>query len=349
MRAMLMRAFGGEDVLELADVDAPDPGPGEALVRVGAVEVSRTRDVAARTGEHPFSRQIHLPHVLGGDFAGVVEAIGAGVDPMLLGARVAGSCTVTCGECAACRAGREAQCAHLGMLGIHRWGSYAELVAVPVGTLHRLPSDLSMVEAAALAATGPIALTQLLAGGVDGGTWTLVTGATGALGTALLALATELGGRVIGLSRRPEAIPSSLPLEARLDAADPDLGAALGLVTGGLGIEVAVDNVADGDTFARYFPALAVGGRVVVSGAIGTDALPMLPVPAAPLYLRSLSLLGVRTTTRRNAGRFWDMVRDGLRLPSDLVREVPLEDAASAHAQIAKGESIGHTVLTVGS
>ena len=89
MRAVVMRGFGDPGVLEIEDVPDPSPQRGEALVRVAAVEVSRTRDVAARSGRHPFSRQITLPHVLGGDFAGVVEAVGDGVDPALAGQRVA--------------------------------------------------------------------------------------------------------------------------------------------------------------------------------------------------------------------------------------------------------------------
>ncbi|HEX2746297.1 MAG TPA: hypothetical protein VHN16_18115 [Streptosporangiaceae bacterium] len=75
MRAVVMRAFGDPGVLEIEDVPAPSPQAGEALVRVAAVEVSRSRDVAARSGRHPFSRQITLPHVLGCDFAGLVHEV----------------------------------------------------------------------------------------------------------------------------------------------------------------------------------------------------------------------------------------------------------------------------------
>lgn len=346
MRAVLMRDFGGEQVLELADVETPNAGPGEALVRVGAVEVSRTRDVATRTGAHPFSRQVALPHVLGGDFAGVVEAVGPGVEPSLVGRRVAGSCTITCGACPACLAGREALCARLSMLGIHHWGSYAELVRLPAANLHQIPAGLSMAEAAALAATGPIALAQLAAGVVVGGTEILVTGVTGALGSMLAALAGRLGARVVGLSRRPDAIPEELPLAARLDATREDLADALLECTSGAGIGVAVDNVADARTFAGYFPALALGGRVVVSGAIGAAELPVLAVPAAALYIRSLSLLGVRTAGASDAARFWALVSEGFRAPPGLVRELPLESAAAAHAAVAGGR-VGHTVLVL--
>jgi NADPH:quinone reductase-like Zn-dependent oxidoreductase len=347
MRAVVMRDFGDEDVLTLDDVRDPVPGPGEALVRVGAVKVSRTRDVATRTGRHPFSRQVSLPHVLGGDFAGVVEKVGPGVEASFVGRRVAASGTQTCGTCPACRAGQEARCARLTMLGIHRWGSYAELATVPTSSLHAIPADLSMTEAAAMAATGPIAFTQLELGQVTSGTWLLLTGATGSLAGTLIALGTERGARAIGLSRRASAIPSQLDLAGRVDVAEPDLAGVLMQLTDGAGVATAIDNVAAADVFSRYFMGLAVGARIVVSGAIGTGELPMLPVPAAPLYLRSISLLGLRTTTPRDADRFWAMVRDGFRLPSELLHELPLTAAADAHARIAGGATIGHTVLTI--
>jgi D-arabinose 1-dehydrogenase-like Zn-dependent alcohol dehydrogenase len=346
VRAVLIREFGGEDVLRLEDVEAPRPGPGEVLVRVAAVEVSRTRDVATRTGKHPFSQQVTLPHILGGDFAGVVEEVGEGVEPGLLGRRVAASATQTCGECPECRAGRNQRCPHLSLLGVHRQGAYAELAVVQAAVAHPIPDDVSMPEAAAMAADGPIAFTQLDVAGVGAGSSVLVTGVTGALGSTLAALGSELGADVIGLSRRPEAIPASLEM-TRLDAADPGLTETLMGLSGGLGVSAAVDNVAAPDAFSRYFPALAIGARIVVSGAIGTPELPVLPVPAAPLYVKSISLLGVRTTTPRDDRRFWELVADGFRLPAGLVHEMPLERVAEAHAQIAAGTHRGHTVLTI--
>jgi NADPH:quinone reductase-like Zn-dependent oxidoreductase len=347
MRAVVMRAFGGEDVLELDDVPDPSPGAGEALVRVGAVEVSRTRDVATRTGRHPFSQQVSLPHVLGGDFAGVVETVGPGAEPALVGRRVAVSNSAGCGSCPACRDGREAQCPELSLLGIHRWGSYAELVTVPAANLTPVPDDVSLPQAAAMAATGPIALTQLHAARVEAGDWMLVTGATGALGTMLGALAAWRGAKVIALSRRPSAIPEPLALAARLCSSEEDLADSILRVTSGLGVAAAIDNVADGDTFTRYLPAVAIGGRIVVSGAIGGAAEPMLPVPARTFYVRSLSLLGVRTTSRPDTAWFWELVHSGLRLPEGLIRMLPLEAAAEAHASISQGAAIGHTVLSV--
>ena len=346
MRAVVMREFGDPGVLEIEDVPDPSPQAGEALVRVAAVEVSRTRDVAARSGRHPFSRQITLPHVLGGDFAGVVEAVGDGVDPALVGQRVAAMNSHTCGDCAACRSGREPECTQLEMVGIHRWGSYAELTTVPAGSLHVLPDGIEMSEAAALAATGPIALTQLRVAAVTTGSEVLITGVTGALATVLAALASRLGARVTGLTRRVAAVAPGLGVTV-LDSGREDLTQAIREAAGGAGPDSVIDNVAAPEVFDRYFPALANGARIVISGAIGTPGLPTLQVPAAPLYIRSISLLGVRTANARTTADFWDLVRDGFRLPPGLVHEEPLEAAPAVHDAVTKGTAVGHTVLRV--
>jgi L-gulonate 5-dehydrogenase len=349
MRAVVMHEFGGEDVLRLEEVETPAPGPGEALVRVAAVEVSRTRDIGTRTGRHPFSQFVELPRILGGDCAGVVEAVGAGVDEALVGRRVAVSATQTCGECAECRAGHQERCPDLSLLGVHRDGSYAEYAVAQAQVLHPIPDDLSLSEAAAMAADGTIALTQLEVAGVDAASRLLVTGASGALGTTLAALGAHFGATVIGLSRRPEAIPAALDV-ARADAADPNLADTLDELTGGAGLSAVAENVSAAEGFAAYFPALAIGARIVVSGAIVTpEGLPVLPVPAVPLYVKSISLLGVRTAAHAARARFWKLVAEGFRLPPGLIHELPLERAAEAQAQITAGTHLGHTLLTTGA
>ena len=350
MRAVVMHEFGGEDVLQLEDVPAPSPGPGEVLIKVAAVEVSRTRDVATRTGKHPFSQFVTLPHILGGDLSGIVVEAGEGVESGLLGRRVTASATQTCGECAQCRIGRHERCAKLSLLGVHRRGSYAELAVVDAGVVRPIPDELPLAEAAALAADGPIAYHQLETAAPGKGDFVLVTGATGALGTTLAALGPEFGAETIGLARRPEAIPAGLKLAARLDAGDPELTAKLAELCGEAGVSAAIDNVANPDAFSRYFAALAIGARVVFSGAIATpEGLPVLPVPAVPLYVKNISLLGTRTSARSTDDRFWKLVADGFRLPPGLVHEMPLEQAAEAQAEIAAGRQLGHTVLTIGS
>lgn len=346
MRAVVMREFGDHGVLRLEEVATPPPAAGEAVVQVGAVEVSRTRDVATRSGRHPFSQQVSLPHVLGGHSAGVVVAVGDGVDPSLVGSRVGVMGHHACGQCAACRAGLEEECSELEILGIHRWGSYAEFTAVHEDQLHILPTDIDMAEAAALAATGSIALTQLRTAQVGPGSIALVTGMTGALASVLAALGSLLGATMIGLSRRPTAITPSTSLTV-LDSTRADLGEAILAATDGVKPRAVIDNVCSPEVFERYFSTLANGARIVVSGAIGTPEMPVLPVPARTIYSRSISLIGLRSHTAAINKEFWQMVRDGFRLPPGVVHDYSLEAAPTTHEAISNGTTVGHTVLRV--
>ena len=232
------------------------------------------------------------------------------------------------------------------MVGIHRWGSYAEFTSVHADGLHVLPDGIGMAEAAALAATGPVGLTQLRTAQAGPGTIVLITGMTGALASALAALGAVLGATVIGLSRRPRAVTPRTGLVV-LDSARPDLTEAILTATGGVRPRAVIDNVCSPDVFQRYLPTLANGGRIVVSGAIGTPELPVLPVPAGPMYSRSISLIGVRSHTEAVTADFWQMVRDGFRLPPGLVHEYPLEAAPDTHEAVVNGSAMGHTILRV--
>jgi len=347
MRAVVMRSFGEPAVLSVEQASIPTPSPGDVLVRVGAVEVSPTRDVATRIGTHPFSAKISLPHVLGGDFAGVVADVGFGVDRALIGRRVAVRGARYCRSCSACHAGLDHQCADVRMLGIDLWGSYAEYVCAPAENLHPFPDTIDMVEAAALAATGPIALAQWYSAGLKAGSTVLITGITGALATTLATLAVALGARVIGLSRRPEAVPATLGV-VTLDSGRDDLTDALTEVAGENGLTAVIDNVADPATFDRYFRALAPGAQVVISGAISSTQLPVLRVPALALYLRSITLQGIRTASNSVVRDFWEKVNENkFRLPSSVIHEGKLDSAAQVHAEITAGRTVGHRVLRV--
>jgi NADPH:quinone reductase-like Zn-dependent oxidoreductase len=346
VKALLLASFGGPDVLSLADLPRPEPGPGEARVRVGAVVVARTKDVAVRSGRHPFSRAVRLPHVLGTEHAGTVDAVGPGVDPALLGRRVAVSAVLCCGTCLACRRRREEACVALRLIGIHRQGAYAEHCLAPAGNLTPIPGDVPFSHAAALAANGPVARAQLDAGGVGSGSWVLVLGASGALGSAVAALAHFRGARVIAAARlaaRPDVL-TDLPAAAVVDTDRSDLAEALLDITGGWGVECVVDNIAVAGLWRRYLPALAPMGRVVVSGALGEEPI---PVALRPFYLRSQAIIGVRTGNRADMAGLWEDVRAGFRLAPGLLSTMPLATAAAAHRSVEAGRNRGQIVLDV--
>lgn len=346
MRAVVLPEFGKPAVLRFEDVPAPEPGPREVRIRVAAVALARTKDVAARAGLPPFAGRIRPPHILGTEHSGVVDRVGPGADPALLGARVAVSAVLSCGACRACARGHEEACASFGLVGVDRPGSYAEHCTVPVRNVHRIPDGLAFHHAAALAANGPVARAQLDAGGVAAGSRVLVLGAGGALGSAAAALAAWRGAEVLGVERlsvQPDRL-DGLPLAARLDGDDDQLAAAILAATDGDGVDCVIDNLGLAALWRRYRPALATLGRIVVSGAIGHEPI---PVALLPFYLHSQSLIGVRTGNRQQMTALWEDAHQGFRLCERLVTPVPWTQVSSAHASVEAGSAAGQIVLDV--
>ncbi|MGW2816048.1 quinone oxidoreductase family protein [Streptomyces sp. NPDC001415] len=348
MKALVIEEFGGPEVIHLAELADPEPGPGEVRVRVSTVVVGRTKDIATRAGRPPFAGQVPgFPHVLGSEHAGVVDAVGPGADPALIGRRVAVSAVLSCGSCRACRALREEACSSFALIGVHRQGSYAHSCVAPQTNVSLLPDDVPFTQAAALAGNGPVARAQLDAGLVGPGSNVLVIGAAGSLGATAASLAGFRGAHVIGVDRlavKPGCL-DGLPLRAALDGDAEDLAGAIREVTGEWGVDCVIDNLGIPAVWHKYRETLADMGRIVVSGAISHEPIPL---PLLPFYLHSQSLIGVRTGNRTEIAALWRDVADGFRIPERFVDPMPWESVGDAHRAVEAGVSRGQAVLEVG-
>src|SRR3954451_18761669 len=127
MKAVVVREFGGPEVLEYLDWPDPAVGPDDVLVDVYAVSVGRTLDVEVRKRGADF--HVTLPRILGSDPAGVVAAVGDEVNGFAVGDRVVSISSVFCGKCGMCRSGREHACVDHRVVGVHLDGGYAERCA----------------------------------------------------------------------------------------------------------------------------------------------------------------------------------------------------------------------------
>ena len=169
MKAIIIRQFGGPEVLEFADIPAPEVGAGEALVRVAAASVNPI-DIMERAGLTKDFNPIKLPYVPGWDLSGTVVRVGPGVDGVSVGDKVLAWVSHT----------------------------YAELCAVKAELLVKVPDGLDLVEASAL----PLVTTTgaeliVVAAGVKAGQGVLVSGAFGGVGRSAVFAARERGARVI--------------------------------------------------------------------------------------------------------------------------------------------------------
>jgi D-arabinose 1-dehydrogenase-like Zn-dependent alcohol dehydrogenase len=343
MRAAVMSGFGGPEVLEMRELALPEPGPGEVRVRVDAVIVNNTRDVLTRDGRALFSRFVTPPHILGGEHAGTIDAVGENVDPAMLTTRVAVAAVVRCGRCEWCARDEGQVCAAQELIGVHRPGAYAEFAIVPVDNTLPMPDELSSVDGVVLATTGPVGLAQVNAAAVGDGDVLVVPGVSGALGSMVAAIASRRGVRVIGLARdlwRAQTMP--LSADVILDAGAADLADQLREACGDSGAHAIIDNVCVSPIWDACLSVLRPQGRVVMSGAMGDK-----PVTIDPrrIYFSNHSILGVRTSNRGTIEAFWTAVRGGFRLESGLVDTFPLASAAEVHRLVEAGEKHGHYVL----
>jgi len=333
MHAVVFTRFGGPEVLEVTEVPVPAVGAGEVLVRVAAVSVGRLLDLTARAGTHPYARFV-LPHVLGAEHAGTVAAVGDGVREVKAGDQVAVFPVLTCGSCRACREGATEACPRLQIMGVHRPGAYAEYTVVPAANVHVLPAGLDPWTAAGLALAGPVAYNQLSQGG------------SSALGSLTAALAVHLGARVIGTSRFAAKRERMLEIGmiAAVDSASPAFVEEVLALTGGAGVNIAVDNLGDERVFEETLAVLGTRGTVVTSGAF-LGQKPRLDLMR--LYSRCQRIIGVRTGNAASAAALWREVDRGFRPVVD--RAFPARRAADAHRYLEQDSSMGRVVLTTGS
>jgi NADPH:quinone reductase-like Zn-dependent oxidoreductase len=344
MLAVVFEEFGGPEVLRAAELPIPVPGPRDVLLRVRAVSVGRTLDLAARAGQLPFASSMPMPHVLGAEHVGEVVATGSEATAVRVGARVAAFPVHTCGECRSCQAGRQEACPGLTLVGVHRHGAYAEYCAVPESTVYEVPEEVTDEEACALALNGAVARRQLDTAGVEPGDWVFVQAAAGGLGSAVVALAVHRGVHVIAGARQDwqrERL-RDMGVTLALDPASPGFAEEVNAVTGG-GVQAVVDNLADPALWSQAYEVLAPGGTVVCSGALAAGRV---EIDLRRMYVRNQSVRTVRTARPSDAEGVWKEIANGLRGVVDKHR-FTITEAADAHRYLESGRNFGRVVLRV--
>ena len=321
MRAALYRGMGqAAEVFCVEEVDRPEPGPGEVLVRVHASGVNPT-DYKARSGAVPRPiDQFQVPHQ---DGAGVIEAVGAGVDPARVGERV---------WLWLAAAGR-------------RWGTAAEWTVVPEQQAAPLPDGASFDLGASLGVPAMTAHYCLFEDGPVQGQTVLVAGGAGAVGHFAIELAKRAGARVV-------TTVSSAEKAALAEKAGADLVVNYRAADATEQIRAfapAVDRVIEvalGENLSLDLAVARAGTTVVTYAAEIAD--PVLPVRAcmtANVILRFVLLYGVpRAVLERAAADITAALAAG-ELTGLPVHKYPLDHIAAAH-DTAEGGVIGKIIVT---
>ncbi|HEX9016461.1 MAG TPA: alcohol dehydrogenase catalytic domain-containing protein [Chloroflexota bacterium] len=341
MKAMRLEQYGGP--LRLRDLPVPEPGPGEVLVKVAACGVCRT-DLKILRGEIP-PPIVNLPHTMGHEIAGRIEALGPGVDGMSAGDRVVVYFYINCGHCEMCLKDRGNICMEIKRLGFELPGAYAEYVAVPAS--HVIPiGDLDFTQTAILpdAVAVPYHAIRRQAK-VEPGQDVLIVG-VGGLGVHAVQIAKLEGARVIAADVDPERLDLARKLGAD-DTVDAAASGALEQVkslTNGAGVDSVIEIVGTPETLAWTLPATKRGGRLIIVGyAPGRP----WPVDTMAMHYNEWEILGSRTETKTELAEVVGLVRDG-KLKPMVSRKFALADANEALAEVASGRVPGRCVLTVG-
>jgi zinc-binding alcohol dehydrogenase/oxidoreductase len=334
MKAIVLRALGGPEMLQLEDVPDPVAGPGEAVVRLYAAALNH-RDAWIR---HGLYAGIRLPVILGSDGAGEVVSVGDGVDAAWVGRPVVINPSLEWGP------DERAPGPRWRILGLPDPGTYAEFVKVPADHLFDKPAALSWEESAAVPLAGLTAYRAVVTRArVQAGETVLVTGIGGGVATFALAIARHVGARVwvtSGSDRKLEAA-RALGAEGGANYRDGRWPAVLQAAVPG-GFDVAIDS-AGGETFAKLLELVRPGGRLVTFGA--TTGSPST-VEVRRIFWKHLNVLG---STMGTPGEFGAMLQlyasAGLRPVVDSV--FPLARAADAHRRMDGGEQMGKIVLKI--
>src|SRR5215470_368722 len=197
MKAVIVRDFGGPEVLELAEVDRPEPGIEDVLVRIHAAGICY-HDVLSRAGRIPGGAP---GRILGHEIAGEIVETGADVLADRRGERVVIYQRLYCGQCRYCLSGRQDLCRNSRVLGESGGGGYAEFTCVPARNAVRVPNGLDMAAAAlAVCPVGTSVRAALGVAQVEPGQTVLITGAGGGLGLHQIQVVKSVNAHAIAVT-----------------------------------------------------------------------------------------------------------------------------------------------------
>ena len=342
MKALAFHEFGGPDKLKYEDVPDPKPRPNEVLVRVKACALNHL-DLFVREGIPALKTP--LPFWTGCDIAGDVVEVGAAVQGVKVGERVAVNPNLTCGRCEFCAAGEDSLCVTYGILGEHVLGGLAELVAVRADKVLPLPAHVKYEEAASFILTNMTAWRMVVTQGrVGPGQDVLVIGVGGGVSSTAVQIAKLCGARVIVTSSSDAKLERARGLGADVGInykTNPQWAKAVFDATDKRGVDVVIENVGAA-TWKDSIRSLKGGGRLVTCGAtsgpIGETLIPLV-------FWKQVHIIG---STMANDKEFNDVMRLFFagRLKAIIDEILPLKDGAAGQARLAEGRQFGKIVLT---
>ena len=330
--------FYGPGQLRYEEVRVPEPGDGEALVRIDAALTCGTDVKTLRRG-HPVMIP-RVPTVFGHELAGTVVAVGRGVKAVREGDRVVAGNSAPCDHCSACRAGRPNLCDDLLWVN----GAYAEYIALPPRlTAKNLVVTGRSVAASRAAFAEPLAcaLLGIERGRVEGGHTVGIFG-HGPLGCLLAMAARVQKARVLLVGKagwRLERV-RALDIAECVDASGlEDLPGALRALTGGRGVDVAIDATGRPEVWEQAVASVAKGGTVLFFGGCAPGTF--VRVDTRRVHYEELTLVGSFHHTPELIRRAVECLASDAVVPDGLItHEMSLAEVSRALELMGRGEAL---------
>ncbi|HKZ31878.1 MAG TPA: galactitol-1-phosphate 5-dehydrogenase [Vicinamibacteria bacterium] len=320
MKALVLTAYRR---LEIRDVPRPEPGPGDVRVRVHACGICGS-DVHGYDGSS--GRRIP-PLIMGHEAAGVVDAVGAEVRAFRPGDRVTFDSTIHCGVCGFCRSGQANLCDSRRVVGVapgeyRQDGAFAEAVVVPERIVCRVPDKVPF-EQAAMVEPLSVAVHAVRRARVAAGDRALVVGC-GMIGLLTLQVAKAAGcASVVAVDLDEGRLAQAARLGADVTfVAGDDVPARILELTGGRGVDVALEAVGAAAPIATAVRSLRKGGTLVLIG----NVTPRVEVDLQAIVTRELSLLGTCASNGEYPEALALLARGAVRLDGLISRIAPLEE-----------------------
>jgi NADPH:quinone reductase-like Zn-dependent oxidoreductase len=339
MRAIVVRETGSLDSLVFEELPDPEPSAGEVVVKVSALGVNGGDVNQTQPGE---PRTLRQPRVMGGDAAGTVSAIGAGVSSIEVGQRVVVNPGVSCGVCVRCLSGRDNACASYSLMGYGNLnGGYAEYVVVPEINLVQLPDDVSFVDAATIPIVWITAWHMLFdIGRLELGHTVLIEPAGSGVGTAAIQLAHMAGAQVIAAAGAQWKLDrvKELGADADVDYTDAGWPGIVRDLTGGRGVDMVID-ASRGAAFEEAISTMTMGGRAVTAAPGQGSTVEVRRL------MRDQSVSAVLMGPKSLLPQIVDHFRSG-RLRPVIHAVYPIADIKKAHEDLLERRAFGKIVMT---
>jgi D-arabinose 1-dehydrogenase-like Zn-dependent alcohol dehydrogenase len=336
MRAVQVSKAGGS--FELVEREVPEPGRGQALVRVHACGICHS-DSYAKEGGFP---GVSYPLVPGHEIAGVIESLGEEVHGWEVGQRVGvGWFGGNCGYCEPCRRGDLIACQNMGIPGITFDGGYADFVLVKASAMALVPDDLAAQDAAPLLCAGITTYNALRHSGAHGGDLVAILG-VGGLGHLGVQFAAKLGFDTVAIARGrgKEELARRLGACHYIDSTSQDPAAELNRLGGA---KVVLATVTSASAMTAVLGGLGRRGKLLIVGA----SMEPMQMPPAMLIGGNKSIAGHASGTSIDSeDTLAFSVLSGVR---PMIETRPLEQAAEAYERMMSGEARFRMVLTTGA